>query len=54
MAANGTKFPDDTFKIACTLSYMTEGTANTWAQAFFEEKAVTGTLVPGTWADFLD
>ena len=52
MSTNATKFPDDMAKIACTLSYMTKGTANTWAQAFFEEKALTGTLVPGTWTDF--
>ena len=54
MTINATKFPDDTTKIACTLSYMTEGIANTWAQAFFEEKSVTGTFIPGTWLDFLD
>ena len=52
MTVNQTKFPDDNTKIACALSYMTEGTASTWAQAFFEEKNATGTFVPGTWADF--
>ena len=33
---------------------MTEGTANVWAQAFYEEKMdAAGTLVAGTWADFV-
>ena len=54
MTVNATNFPDDTAKIACMLSYMTKGMANTWAQAFFKEKSVTGTFVPGTWLDFLD
>ena len=54
MATNATKFPDDTAKIACALSYMTEGTANTWAQAFFEEKSTTGTFAPGTFTAFVD
>ena len=36
------------------LSYMTEGTANVWAQAFYEEKMdAAGALVVGTWADFV-
>ena len=52
MTVNQTKFHDDNTKIACALSYMTEGTASTWAQAFFEEKNATGTFAPGTWADF--
>ena len=54
MATNATKFPDDTAKIACVLSYMTGETANTWAQAFFEEKNTTGTFAPGTWTAFID
>ena len=54
MTANATKFLDDTSKVVCVLSYVTEGTANTWTHAFFEEKAATGTLIPGTWTDFLD
>ena len=29
MTVNTTKFPDDASKIACALSYMTEGTAST-------------------------
>ena len=53
-AVEATKFPDNTTKIACTLSYMTERTASTWAQAFFEEKYKTGTFAPGTWTTFLD
>ena len=52
MAVTTTKFPDDTTKIACALSYMSEGTASTWAQAFFEDKNTTGTFTPGTWNDF--
>ena len=54
MTVNTTKFPDDASKIACALSYMTEGTASTWAQAFFEEKGGTSTFTPGTWTNFSD
>ena len=54
MTVNTTKFPDDNTRIACALSYMTEGTASTWAQAFFEEKSATGTFAPGTWTNFTD
>ena len=54
MTFNSTKFPDDQSKVIYALSYMTEGTANVWAQAFYEEKMDTaGTLVVGTWADFV-
>ena len=54
MVVNTAKFPDNTTKIACTLSYMTEGTASTWAQAFFKEKNETGTFAPGTRTSSLD
>ena len=54
MMVNTTKFPDNASKIACALSYMMEGTASTWAQAFFEEKGGTGTFTPGTWTSFSD
>ena len=51
MTFNSTKFPDDQSKVIYALSYMTEGTANIWAQAFYEEKMdFAGTLTVGTWA----
>ena len=54
MTFNSTKFPDDQSKVIYALSYMTEGTANVWAQAFYEEKMdAAGTLTVGTWADFV-
>ena len=54
MTFNSTKFPDDQSKVIYALSYMTEGTANVWAQAFYEEKMdAAGALVVGTWADFV-
>ena len=54
MTIKTTKFPDDNTKIACALSYMTEGMASTWVQALFEEKNATGTFVPCTWTAFTD
>ena len=54
MTFDSTKFPDDQSKAIHALSYMTEGTANVWAQAFYEEKMdATGALTVGTWADFV-
>ena len=55
MAFNTSKFPDDETKVACALTYMTSGSANNWAQAFYESALdpVVGTLTLGTWADFL-
>ena len=54
MTFNSTKLPDDRSKVICALSYTTEGTANVWVQAFYEEKMdAAGTLAVGTWADFV-
>ena len=54
MTFNSTKLPDDRSKVIHALSYMTEGTANVWAQAFYEEKMdAAGALTVGTWADFV-
>ena len=54
MTFNSTKFPDDRSKVICALSYMTEGTVDVWAQAFYEEKMdAAGALVVVTWADFV-
>ena len=52
MAFNASKFPDDETKVASALTYMTSGSANNWAQAFYESALdpVAGTLTLGTWA----
>lgn len=54
MAFNSAKFPNEGTKVACALTYMTSGSANNWAQAYFKEHLdATGDFVAGTWADFI-
>ena len=53
LAVNETSYNNDAKKIAFALSYMTEGSALTWADTF-RENAINGTAVTlRTWNDFL-
>ena len=53
LAVNEKSYDTDTKKIAFALSYMTKGSALTWADTFCE-KAISGaTITLGTWDDFL-
>ena len=52
LMVNETSYSNDMKKIAFALSYMTEGSAQTWAETF-QENAINGTAVTlGTWDDF--
>lgn len=53
MAFNNAKFPNNDTKVAYALTYMASGSANNWAQAYFEGHLdATGDIVAGAWADF--
>src|SRR5882757_8818416 len=45
-------YDQDAKKIAFVLSYMNEGPALAWKEAFLEEKLTTGSFIPGTYATF--
>ena len=45
-------YKDDAKKIAFVLSFMTKGTAATWAATFHAAAISTGTMTAGIWADF--
>ena len=53
LTVNETSYNNDAKKITFTLSYMTKGSAQTWAKTF-RENAINGTAISlGTWDDFL-
>ena len=52
MVFNTAKFPNDGTKVACALTYMTEGSASAWAQSYFDDHWAAGAFAPDTWAVF--
>ena len=53
LAVNETSYSNDAKKIAFALSYMTEGSTQTWAETFQENVINDTTVTLGTWDDFL-
>ena len=52
-AANPAFFAMDESKVLATLSYLEGGAATTFADLYYDQHLQQGTLVPGTWQDFV-
>ena len=54
LLSNRAHYQDDVDKILFVLSYMTEGTAASLADYYYESNTQAAGFVPGTWTDFRD
>ena len=53
LTVNKTSYSNDAKKIAFALSYMTEGSVQTWAETFRENAINSTAITLGTWDNFL-
>ena len=53
LTINEKSYDTDVKKVAFTLSYMTKGSALTWANTFWENAITGATITLGTWDNFL-